>query len=104
MGSLGCNIIINHLKTYKPNVFFSNLKEGGVIISLIKPHYEAPKEYLENGKLKEDKIGEVLEKVKDDITAVGGKIIDLIESPIVGEKGKNREFLALIIRQGEALL
>ena len=25
---------------------FKNLKENGVIISLIKPHYEAPKQYL----------------------------------------------------------
>lgn len=78
-----------------PNAF-SNLKENGVIISLIKPHYEALKEYLEKGRLKDEKVDEVLEKVKNDIIAVGGKIISLIESPIVGEKGKNREFLALI--------
>lgn len=73
-----------------------NLKPRGTIISLIKPHYEAPKEYLEKGKLKDEKIDEVLEKVKNDIIAVGGQVVSLIESPIVGEKGKNREFLALI--------
>lgn len=78
-----------------PNAF-NNLKEGGTIISLIKPHYEAPKEYLQKGKLKEEKIDEVLEKVKNNIIAIGGKLIGLIESPIVGEKGKNKEFLALI--------
>lgn len=78
-----------------PNAF-RNLKDKGTIISLIKPHYEAPKEYLEKGKLKDEYIDDVLEKVSNDITAVGGKIIKLIESPVVGEKGKNREFLALV--------
>lgn len=78
-----------------PNAI-NNLKENGRIISLIKPHYEAPKQYLEKGKLKNEKIDEVLEKVKNDIVAVGGKLVSLIESPIVGEKGKNREFLVLI--------
>lgn len=80
-----------------PNAF-NNLKDGGTIISLIKPHYEAPKEYLQKGKLKEEKIDEVLEKVKNDIVAIGGKLTGLIESPIVGEKGKNKEFLALILK------
>lgn len=78
-----------------PNAL-ENLKSDGTIISLIKPHYEAPKEYLEKGRLKDEKIDEVLEKVKNDIVAVDGKLIDIVESPIVGEKGKNREFIALV--------
>lgn len=78
-----------------PNAL-SNLKDGGIIISLIKPHYEAPKNYLEKGRLKDEYVTEVLEKVKNDIIAVAGKLIDIVESPIVGEKGKNREFLAFI--------
>lgn len=78
-----------------PNAL-KNLKPQGKIISLVKPHYEAPKEFLEKGKLRDEKIDEVLEKVKNDIIAVGGKIVSLIESPIVGEKGKNKEFLALV--------
>ncbi len=78
-----------------PNAL-DNLKNGGIIISLIKPHYEAPREYLEKGRLKDEHIEEVLEKVKNDIIAVGAKVVSIIESPIVGEKGKNKEFLALI--------
>ncbi len=78
-----------------PNAL-ENLKPDGTVISLIKPHYESPREYLEKGRLKDEYVDEVLEKTKNDITAVGGKVIDLIESPIVGEKGKNREFLAWI--------
>ncbi len=78
-----------------PNAL-ENLKNNGTVISLIKPHYEAPKNYLIKGKLKEEYIVEVIEKVKNDIIAVGGKIINIIESPILGEKGKNTEYLALI--------
>lgn len=75
---------------------FKNLSEAGTIISLIKPHYESPKQYLEKGRLKDEYVDEVLKKVKNDIVAIGGKVMDFVESPLVGEKGKNREFLALI--------
>lgn len=78
-----------------PNAF-KNLKDNGFVVSLIKPHYEAPKEFLIKGKLDEARIPEVLEKIKNDITAVGGKVINELESPILGEKGKNREYLFLI--------
>jgi 23S rRNA (cytidine1920-2'-O)/16S rRNA (cytidine1409-2'-O)-methyltransferase len=74
----------------------SNLKLDGSVISLIKPHYEAEKRDLRKGRLVEEKIQVVLEKVRKDIEGVGGKVEAVIESPIVGEKGKNREFLALI--------
>ncbi|EKE05678.1 MAG: hypothetical protein ACD_19C00182G0006 [uncultured bacterium] len=80
-----------------PNAL-NNLKADGKIISLIKPHYEAPREYLEKGRLKDEFVNEILEKIKNDIIAVGGKVINRIESPIVGEKGKNREFLFLITK------
>ncbi len=78
-----------------PNVL-KNLKEGGTVVSLIKPHYEAPPAYLRSGKLEEGRLDEVLEKVKKDIKMAGGELKNWLESPIVGEKGKNREFLALI--------
>lgn len=80
-----------------PNAL-SNLKDEGSIITLIKPHYEAPREYLTKGRLNDEFVEEVLEKVKNDIIAVDGKIIDIVESPIVGEKGKNCEFLALVTK------
>lgn len=78
-----------------PNAL-DNIKPDAFVISLIKPHYEAPKNYLEKGRLKDEFVEEVVEKVKNDIIAVGGKVVEIVESPIVGEKGKNREFLALI--------
>lgn len=76
-----------------------NLKGGGLIISLIKPHYEAQKGQLEKGKLKDEFVDMVLDKVEADIRNNGGKVIKKIESPILGEKGKNKEFLFLIVHQ-----
>ncbi len=79
-------------KNILPNAFKNILPEGK-IVSLIKPHYEEGK-----GKLKKEEVELVVEKVKREIVEeVGGKIEELIESPVLGEKGKNREFLALII-------
>ena len=77
-------------KNILPNVF-KNLKPEGRIISLIKPHYEAGR-----GSLTDEQVDQVIKLTKEDIEKVGGKVEKLIESPILGEKGKNREFLALI--------
>src|SRR3990172_10036868 len=77
-------------KLILPNAF-ANLKDGGKIISLVKPHYEAGK-----ARLQVDEIEKVVQVVRKDIENVRGKVIDIVESPILGEKGKNREFLALI--------
>lgn len=82
-------------KNILPNVF-ANLKESGLIISLIKPHYEAGK-----SKLEKEEVVEVIEKTKKDIENSGGEILDFTESPILGEKGKNREFLVLIRQASE---
>jgi len=82
-------------KLVLPNVI-ANLKPGGIIISLIKPHYESPREFLIKGKLQEEKIKEVLDYVKKDIESLNLKVIDIVESPILGEKGKNKEYLAQI--------
>lgn len=78
-----------------PNVF-KNLKPDGKVISLIKPHYEAQRSELKKGRVEDEYVENVLERVKSDIVAVDGQVLGLIESPIVGEKGKNREFLALL--------
>lgn len=77
-----------------PNAL-NNLKDEGKIISLIKPHYEAPRKYITKGRLIDKKMNDVMESIKKDIQNSGGKVLKLIDSPIIGEKGKNREFLAL---------
>src|SRR6185369_14351934 len=72
-----------------------NLKDDGFIISLIKPHYEAP-ELVRGGKLPEELVEGVVGKTKEKIEDLGFTIHDIVESPIVGEKGGNTEFLAWI--------
>ncbi len=74
----------------------ANLKNEGIVISLIKPQYEADSKYLIKGRLDQRRIDEVLQEVRKDIESAGGNLIKMIESPILGEKGKNKEFLALV--------
>ena len=80
-----------------PNVF-RNLKENGIVISLIKPHYEAKREELQKGRVKDEAIDQVLDRVKNDISMSDGEVVRIIESPILGERGKNKEFLAWITK------
>ena len=75
-----------------PNAL-KNLKETGQIIVLVKPHYEAEPKMLRKGKLLEEFIPEVLNSVNTRLAESGVKVVAEAESPIVGEKGKNREYL-----------
>jgi len=66
-----------------------NLKPKGKIISLIKPHYEAGKN-LESANEKE--LQEVINQVKKEIKDYV-KVLKIIESPVLGKRAKNKEFL-----------
>ena len=83
------------LKNVLPNAL-KNLKDNGVIIALLKPHYEAETRMLRKGKLADEFIPAILESVKQEIEELGVKVSATTESPIVGEKGGNKEFLLLI--------
>ncbi|MCL4387426.1 TlyA family RNA methyltransferase [Patescibacteria group bacterium] len=72
------------------------LKKNGKIISLLKPHYEAEKEWLIKGKVKDEFLQIVIEKVKNDLSSLPVTIEKITQSPIVGEKGGNKEFLMLL--------
>ncbi len=74
----------------------SLLKEKGDIISLIKPHYEIDKELLRKGKAPEEYLLEVIEKTKQDFIDLELNFSEIIESPILGKKGKNKEYLVWI--------
>lgn len=80
------------LEKVVPNAL-NNLKEGGQIVVLVKPHYEAEPKHIRKGKLPEEFIPEVLTSVKVKLTELGLEIIGETESPILGEKGKNKEIL-----------
>jgi len=75
-----------------PNAL-KNLKKDGVIVSLVKPHYEAGK-----NKLSETEIKKVLEEVKNEIASLGLAMTGVVESPILGGRAENKEFLMLITK------
>jgi len=83
------------LEKILPNAL-QNLKLDGKIIALVKPHYEAEPKHLRKGKLLDEFIPEVLLGVKNQIQNLGLQIIDETESPIIGQKAGNKEFLLLI--------
>ncbi len=86
------------LEKILPNAI-PNLKPEGYVIALLKPHYEADPRHITKGKLEEDAIPDVLEKVRVKIKSLGLTIKGETESPIVGEKKKNREFLFYLVRE-----
>ncbi len=71
------------------------LHATGCVVSLIKPHYEAPKDALTGGVLSEDAIDGVMAAVRSTILKLGWIINDTVESPIRGHGG-NREWLMLL--------
>ena len=71
------------------------LKPNGRAITLVKPHYEAPRELLIGGVLPDDYLEQVLETCRADITDLGWVIENEIQSPIAGHGG-NREALWLL--------
>ena len=75
----------------------TNLKSGGYIISLLKPHYEADKSELIKGVVPEATLAAIVERVVAAIkTNSVVEFITITESPIVGLRGGNREFLLFL--------
>ena len=74
-------------------------KPDARIITLIKPQFEADrKDIKRGGVVKSDRVHQkVIEKIKTGMAEFGFKMIDLIESPILGATSKNKEFLALFV-------
>jgi 23S rRNA (cytidine1920-2'-O)/16S rRNA (cytidine1409-2'-O)-methyltransferase len=71
------------------------LANGGVVVSLVKPHYEATTAVLRKGILPADLLPGILGAVWADAGAAGFKVITTVESPIKGAKG-NTEVLAVL--------
>jgi 23S rRNA (cytidine1920-2'-O)/16S rRNA (cytidine1409-2'-O)-methyltransferase len=70
--------------------------EGGAIISLVKPQYEANEDERESGVVPEDNLEPVLARVRMDVATSGLKILSEVRSPIKGGGG-NVEFLFLLV-------
>jgi 23S rRNA (cytidine1920-2'-O)/16S rRNA (cytidine1409-2'-O)-methyltransferase len=71
------------------------IRPGGIVVSLIKPHYEAPASLLRKGILDVTEIPNVIAAVTHDIHQAGFELIQTVESPVKGSKG-NTEVLALL--------
>jgi 23S rRNA (cytidine1920-2'-O)/16S rRNA (cytidine1409-2'-O)-methyltransferase len=71
------------------------LRPDGLLITLIKPQFEAEKHQVgKGGIIKDQKIhDQVIKKVTDGIMQYGYELIGVTESPILGTEG-NKEFLA----------
>ena len=67
--------------------------DDGVVVSLIKPHYEAEPNRLVRGVLPAEELEGVIARVKKDMVAAGFEIRETVVSPILGTKG-NTEILA----------
>lgn len=74
------------------------LDVDGTIVSLVKPHYEAPPEWLRHGVLPDERVDEVVEAVIRSIDEIGMIVLGRCDSPIRGQGG-NAEVL-LHLRRG----
>lgn len=70
------------------------LKQGGIIIALLKPQYEAP-EKTKKGVIAQELLDRVVKEVVSKIKKLGFRLKQKIQSPILGVGG-NREFLLLL--------
>ena len=69
------------------------LKPKGLVVTLIKPHYEADPSRLIKGVLPADMVEQVVQSVLADVASAGFDVIRTTRSPILGAKG-NIEVLA----------
>src|SRR3954471_12936414 len=71
------------------------LEAVGLVVTLVKPHYEADPKLLRKGILPAENLEEVVGAVENDVRAAGFEIVARSDSPIQGAKG-NREALMLL--------
>ena len=71
------------------------LKPTGVIVTLIKPHYESQIAKIQRGVLTPEQSHAELSRVISDIRQSGWTVQAIVPSPIVGQRG-NMEYLAML--------
>ncbi|MFA5075073.1 MAG: TlyA family RNA methyltransferase [Candidatus Babeliales bacterium] len=76
------------------------IKSDAKIITLIKPQFEAErKDIIRGGVVRDETVyKKVIEKMQSGMQNFGFKMVDVIESPILGAKSGNKEFLALFVQ------
>lgn len=73
------------------------VRPGGIVISLLKPQYEADAALVRRGRLAAEHVRPVAREVVDGLLAEGLPVVGAAESPIRGGKG-NVEFFLLLRR------
>ncbi len=78
------------------------LRQGGAIVGLVKPQFEAGRERLDRGGVVRDPVvhGAILREVAASILELGLVPTGLVASLLLGPAG-NREFFMLVRREGE---
>jgi 23S rRNA (cytidine1920-2'-O)/16S rRNA (cytidine1409-2'-O)-methyltransferase len=70
-----------------------HVEEGGFLLPLIKPQFEAGREHLKKGIVRDARVHEdVCARIADRVAGLGWTVVGIIPSPIEGGDG-NREFL-----------
>lgn len=72
------------------------LKPDGKVIALLKPHYEADKRSLVKGILPPEIAEEVRKEVSSRFESLFFKVVDVMESPVLGGGG-NKEYLLSLL-------
>ncbi len=71
------------------------LLPNGRIVTLLKPHYEADRDWLVDGVLPDDRVGVVVQHIRAQLERLGIRVERLVDSPLRGTGG-NRELFALV--------
>jgi 23S rRNA (cytidine1920-2'-O)/16S rRNA (cytidine1409-2'-O)-methyltransferase len=89
------------IEKFLPHLF-GFLKEGGAILSLIKPQFEVEKGEVGKGGVVRDKAlhGKVIKRISNFSRGLGLKVLDVMESPLLGPKG-NKEFFIYLKKENE---
>ena len=76
------------------------LKPTGQLVALIKPQFEAGKDRVEAGGVVRDPAvhADVIASITAAVEAAGFACRGVTESPVRGDKSKNKEFLAHFVR------
>jgi len=69
------------------------LDAEGTIVSLVKPHYEAPAAWLRDGVLPSEHLQEVVGNVLAGVASAGLELLDRFPSPIPGHGGNAEVFI-----------
>jgi 23S rRNA (cytidine1920-2'-O)/16S rRNA (cytidine1409-2'-O)-methyltransferase len=67
----------------------------GRVITLLKPHYEASRDWLHGGVLLPERMERVLADCRQAVTGAGWSIVEEIESPVRGHAGNVERLLLL---------